>query len=75
MWQYYKTRISVLSTEDSKIYIMSFPRNLKGGIGSLIDPLCYGAAAILPLTYGGELLYLRIWCDHSARSAHIIVTV
>ena len=23
----------------------------------------------------GELLYLRIWRDHSARSAHIIVTV
>ena len=24
-----------------------------------------GAAAILKVTYGGELMYLQIWCDHS----------
>ena len=40
-------------------------------------PLCqrYGAPAILTVTYGGELLYFRIWHDHSSRSAHIIITV
>ena len=26
--------------------------------------LCYGVTAILTVTYGGELLYLWIWCDH-----------
>ena len=25
----------------------------------------------MAVTYGGELLFLRIWRDHSARSAHI----
>ena len=52
-----------------------YSRNLKGGIGSLFDPCyCYGATAILPVTYGGELWYLRLWRYHSARSAHIIVS-
>ena len=39
------------------------------------SPLCkrYGAAAILTVTYGGELLYLRIWGNHSTRSAHVSV--
>ena len=32
------------------------------------------AAAILTIVYGGELLYLWIWCNHLAWSAHIIVT-
>ena len=33
-------------------------------------PLCqrYRTVAILTVTYGGELLYLRIWRNHSARS-------
>ena len=49
---------------------------LKGQLGLFFCwPLCYGVAAILTVTYGGELLYLRIWHDHSARSAHIIVSV
>ena len=29
--------------------------------------------AILTITYGGELLYLWIWLDHSAQSARIII--
>ena len=33
----------------------------------------YRVVAILTVTHGGELLYLRIWCDHLARSAQIIV--
>ena len=36
---------------------------------------CYGVAAILDVLHGGELLYLRIWHDHSVRSAHVIVIV
>ena len=50
-------------------------RNLNGGIGSLFDPCvnAVGRPVILTVTYGGELLYLRIWRDHSARSAHNIV--
>ena len=43
---------------------------------SLIPVLTlYGVAAILTFTYGGELLYLQIWCDHSSQPVHIIVTV
>ena len=34
-----------------------------------------GAAAILTVTYGGELLYLRIWNKYLSRSLHIIVAV
>ena len=51
------------------------PRNLKEGIGSLFDPavLTLGAAAILTVMFGGEALYLRVWCYHSARSAQIII--
>ena len=51
-------------------------KEFKRGIGSLFDPCvnAYGATAILPVTYGGELLYLRIWRDHLGRSAHMIVT-
>ena len=47
------------------------PTNLKGGIGSLFDPC--GAAVILTIMYGGELLYLGIWHHNSAQSAHITV--
>ena len=44
--------------------------------GLFLTPvLNYGVTAILTVMYGGELLYLRIWREHSARSAHIIVTV
>ena len=48
-----------------------------GESGLFFDPSVntYGAAAKLPVTYGGELLYLRIWHDYLAWSAHIIVTV
>ena len=53
--------------------------NFKGiqGIlsGLFLTPvlMLHGAAAILTVTYGGELLYRRIWCDHSVQSVHIIV--
>ena len=43
-------------------------RNLKGRIRSLFDPCqCYGTATILTVTYGGELLHLRIWRNHSVQ--------
>lgn len=47
----------------------------RGGIESLCWPLCscYRAAAIMTVTYGGNLLYLQIWHDHSVWSAHIII--
>ena len=63
-----------INTTNSAGWII--PRNLKGGIGSLFDPCVngYGAVAILPITYGGELLYLQIWRHHSAQYAHIMVT-
>ena len=33
------------------------PRKFKGWIGSLFQPLCYGAAAILVVTHGRELTF------------------
>ena len=39
-----------------------------------VNAMAYEEATILKVTYGGKLLYLRIWRNHSARFAHIIVT-
>ena len=46
-----------------------FPKNVKGGIGSLFDPvlMLWGGGQIA-IIYGVELLYLRIWRNHSVRS-------
>ena len=51
-------------------------KEFKGGIRSLYDPCvnAMGGGHIDPVTYGGELLYLRILRNHSAQSAHIIIT-
>ena len=57
---------------------LSHSRKFKeGGIGSLFHP-CVNSMErppYLPVMYGGELLYLRIWRNNSARSAHIIITL
>ena len=63
-----ETRSKVLSNARVRKCILIFvvkSRNLKGGIGSLFDPYvnAIGAAVILPITYGSELLYLWIWHD------------
>ena len=51
------------------------PRNLKRESGLSLTPvLTLWGGAILTVTYGGELLYLWIWRDHSAWYSHIIVT-
>ena len=43
-----------------------WPQNLKAGIRSLFDPvLTLRGVAILTIMYGDELLYLRIWRNHS----------
>ena len=51
------------------------PRNLKWRIGSLFDPRvnAVGGGHIARHVHGVELLYLQIWRNHSARSAHIII--
>ena len=46
--------------------------NLSRGIESLFHLHGGGAAAILAIMYEGELSYLLIWRDQSARSACII---
>ena len=69
----WKKKLMFTKIWDSRLY----PRNLKGGIGSLFDPSVnrYGAAAILSIMYWGELLCLRIWLDLLAWSVHIVFTV
>ena len=54
----------------------AWSKEFKRGNRVSLWPLClrYGEAAILTVTYGGELLYLRNWRDHSARSVHVVVT-
>ena len=58
----------------------SIPRNFKGGIGSLFDA-CVNAVGRRPYWPSPwrwvhvDLLYLRIWRDHSARSAPILIIV
>ena len=43
---------------------MLYPKKLKGESGLFLTPvLMHGVAVILAVTYGGELLYLRIWRD------------
>ena len=42
-------------------------KNLGGGVLELFFD------GLLTITYGGKLLYFRIWCDHSVRSVHIII--
>ena len=51
-------------------------KEFERGIMSLFDR-CVNAIWRWPysVTYGGELLYLWIWRDHSAWSAHIIIIV
>ena len=57
--------LTVICTSDSQallVWVLE-PRNLKGESGLFLTPVLslWGAAAILPVTYGVELLYLRIW--------------
>ena len=48
---------------------------LKGESGLFLTPvLTLWGGGRIDILYGGELLYLRIWHDHSAQSAHFIVT-
>ena len=67
---------SALMMEEEEIHSCVTSKEFKRGIGSLFDPYVntMGRQAILTVTYGGELLYLQIWRDHSAWSVHIIVT-
>ena len=49
-------------------------KEFKKGIRSLFDPSVDAMGRRPYLMSRHELLYLRIWCNYSARSAHIIVT-
>ena len=42
-------------------YIQIQSRNLNGGTRSLFDPYVNAMAAILTVTYGGELIVPRLW--------------
>ena len=57
--------------------VVFVPRNFKGRIGSIFDSCVsrYGTTPIQTVTYGVEILYLKIWHDHLAGSAKFIIAI
>ena len=51
-------------------FTLSYAQGNLGGDGVSFSPVL----SPLQVTYGGELLYLWIWRNHSVRSACIILT-
>ena len=55
-------------------YFMFTPGKFKRGIGFLFLPFVNAMEGqpILVVMYGGELLYLQIWCNHSHHRYHVM---